>query len=144
MMSDEKKIIIDEDWKNQVAAEKEAAQRPSPGEIPASQPGADASANAYPPLQASFELLVTTVVTEAMVALGQMPHPANNELSFDPVHARFAIDMIEVIVEKTQGNLVPEEERGLQDVLHQLRMAFVAISNQHSAAAVPERLKRLR
>jgi hypothetical protein len=50
------------------------------------------------------------------------------------MHARFAIDMIEVIAEKTKGNLTPQEEQGLQQVLHQLRMAFIAISNQAAAA----------
>ena len=38
-MSDEKKIIIDEDWKSQVAAEKEAAKRQQSGEKkPGSRP----------------------------------------------------------------------------------------------------------
>jgi hypothetical protein len=134
-MGDEKKIIIDEDWKNQVAAEKEAAQGPAKVETAASPAGGAERPGAYPPIPASFELLVTTFVTEAMVALGQMPHPATNQLAFDPPHARFAIDMLDMIAEKTKGNLDPEEERGLQDVLHQLRMAFVAISNQHSAVS---------
>lgn len=121
-MSDEKKIIIDEDWKLQVAAEKEAATRqpsakgeevpPAPEELP----------------EASFELLISTFVTEAMVALGQFPHPGTGEIAADPGHAKFAIDMLEVIAEKTKGNLSPMEEQGLGDILHQLRMAFVAVT----------------
>jgi hypothetical protein len=68
-----------------------------------------------------------------MAALGQLPHPATGELEFDAAHARFAIDMLDVIAEKTKGNLTPDEERGLQQVIHQLRMAFVAISSQQAA-----------
>ena len=128
-MSDEKKIIIDEDWKSQVAAEKEAAKRQQPGEG-AAAPGPTTPQAPQGPIPASFDLLVTTFVTEAMVALGQLPHPADNELAFDPHHARFAIDMLEIIAEKTKGNLTPQEDRGLQDVVHQLRMAFVALSAQ--------------
>jgi hypothetical protein len=134
-MSEEKKIIIDEDWKTQVAAEKEAASREAHPEPPTGEP-ASAGGRTEPSSQgipASFDLLVTTFVTEAMVALGQLPHPVTNRLEFDPVHARFAIDMLEVIAEKTKGNLEPAEERGLEDVLHQLRMAFVAVSGQQSA-----------
>jgi len=134
-MSEAKKIIIDEDWKNQVAAEKEAAQQPSRADGAAPPSGDAEGIDAYPPIQASFELLVTTFVSEAMMSLGQMPHPGSNQLGFDPAHARFAIDMLEVIAEKTKGNLEADEDRGLQEVLHQLRMAFVAISNQQSAAA---------
>jgi hypothetical protein len=69
---------------------------------------------------------VTTFVTEAM------------EFGFDPHHARFAIDMLEIIAEKTKGNLTPQEDRGLQDVLHQLRMAFVAVSTQAAGMAKGE------
>jgi hypothetical protein len=139
-MSEEKKIIIDEDWKSQVAAEKEAAERQA-REKPrgvADSPGAAAGAAAHEPLEASFELLITTFVTEAMAALGQLPHPATGALEFDPAHARFAIDMLEVIAEKTKGNLTPDEERGLQQVVHQLRMAFVAVSSQQSAVSQKE------
>jgi hypothetical protein len=130
-MSDEKKIIIDEDWKSQVAAEKEAAAR----EVHQHGAGEGAAPAGGQPIPASFELLVTTFVTEAMVALGQLPHPVTQKLAFDGVHARFAIDMLEVIAEKTKGNLAPDEERGLHEVLHQLRMAFVAISQQAAATA---------
>jgi hypothetical protein len=131
-MSEDKKIIIDEDWKNQVAAEKEAERRAHehPGD-PASAGGE--RGQGVPPIQASFDLLVTTFVTEAMAALGQLPHPATGKLQFDPVHARFAIDTLDVIAEKTKGNLTPAEERALGDVIHQLRMAFVAVSSQPSA-----------
>jgi hypothetical protein len=139
-MSDEKKIIIDEDWKNQVAAEKEAAQQqkePSPDQ-PAAAPTKAGPPPALGAIPASFDLLVTTFVTEAMVALGQLPHPADNQHSFDPAHARFAIDMLDVIAEKTKGNLTPDEERGLQQVIHELRMAFVALSNQFGESAATE------
>jgi hypothetical protein len=132
-MSDEKKIIIDEDWKSQVAAEKEAAAREAHHTEGAA--GSQSGGESAQPIPASFELLVTTFVTEAMVALGQLPHPVSGKLEFDPVHARFAIDMLEVIAEKTKGNLTPPEERALQDVLHQLRMGFVAVSNKPPAGA---------
>lgn len=120
-MSAEKKIIIDEDWKSQVAAEKEAALRQPAGEE------ADAEAIGELP-EASFELLISTFVTEAMVALGQFPHPGTGEIEADAEHAKFAIDMLEVIAEKTKGNLDPMEEQGIKDILHQLRMAFIAVT----------------
>ena len=134
-MSDDKKIIIDEDWKSQVAAEKEAAQRQK--EIAGGERAADVDPGAadFSAIPASFDLLVSTFVTEAMAALGQLPHPATNKLAFDKGHARFAIDMLEIIAEKTKGNLTPQEDRGLQDILHQLRMAFVAFSNQPTAGS---------
>lgn len=123
-MSDEKKIIIDEDWKTQVAAEKEAALHP-PAAGGEAAPG-DGSHGELP--EASFELLISTFVTEAMVALGQFPHPGTGQIEADFGHAKFAIDMLEVIAEKTKGNLDPMEEQGITDLLHQLRMAFIAVT----------------
>jgi len=67
-MSEEKKIIIDDDWKSQVAAEKEELKREAveqPTESPQPQP------QEMPP--ASFEMLMTMFATEAMAALGQLP-----------------------------------------------------------------------
>lgn len=128
-MGDEKKIIIDEDWKSQVAAEKEAAlHKPVVDTIGVNSPGEDAFDGELP--EASFELLISTFVTEAMVALGQFPHPGTGQIEADPEHAKFAIDMLEVIAEKTKGNLDPMEEQGIKDILHQLRMAFIAVTQE--------------
>jgi len=126
-MSGEKKIIIDEDWKSQVAAEKEAAlHKPAADTAGADGLGADDFSGELP--EASFELLISTFVTEAMVALGQFPHPGTGQIEADPGHAKFAIDMLNVIAEKSKGNLNPMEEQGLGDILHQLRMAFLAVT----------------
>ena len=56
------------------------------------------------------------------------------EIEADPEHAKFAIDMLNVIAEKTKGNLSPGEAQGLEDILHQLRMAFVAVTTQSPIA----------
>ena len=77
-MADEKKIIIDEDWKSQVQAEKEAAAKQRTVGSRASgrvgRPNLPTAAD--PPMPpASFEMLLTTLATEALVALGQVPHP---------------------------------------------------------------------
>lgn len=134
-MIDEKKIIVDEDWKSRVAAEREAASRHE-GAQPAADGGdrpppkvAAATEGSRPRPQlppASFDLLVTGFVTEAMVALGQLPHPVSGQFDPDQEQARYAIDMLDVLAEKTKGNLEPAEERGLREVLHQLRMAFIS------------------
>ncbi len=137
-MSDEKKIIIDEDWKTRVAAEKEALERQQHGApegdaagFAAAESGSPASP-ALPP--ASFEMLVTTLVTEAMIGLGQLPHPMTQQLHRDVEQARYAIDMLDMLDQKTRGNLSAIEERFLRDTLHQLRMAFVAVSNAPPAS----------
>jgi Domain of unknown function (DUF1844) len=123
-MADEKKIFIDEDWKSQVEAEKAAfAGQADPAA------SADAAGQELPP--ASFEMLVTTFATEAMVALGQLPNPFTNEHAINWDHARYTIDMLQVLEDKTKGNLSADEAAVLEGLLHQLRMAFVTLQNEY-------------
>lgn len=120
-MSEEKKIIIDEDWKSQVEAEKEAAAQQA--DEPA--PEAGGAAPQFPP--ASFEMLLTMFATEAMVGMGQIPMPGTEQPQANLDQARYAIDMIDMLKEKTKGNLSSEEEDAIINVLHQLRMAFISV-----------------
>ena len=137
-MSEEKKIIVDEDWKSQVAKEKEAARHAgTPGEpsdeAPSAVGGPSEGSAELPP--ASFEILVTMLATEAMAGLGQLPHPMSGKFEANPAAARYAIDMLEMLAEKTKGNLTPSEEQGLRELLHQLRMAFVALQSPQGRPA---------
>ena len=132
-MSDEKKIIIDEDWKATVAAEREAFERTHQPDAPQasdaaeeSQPEAQAPPEQSQMPPASFELLVTMFASEAMTGLGQIPHPLTGKVERDLAQARYAIDMLDILAEKTNGNLTPEEDTGLKSLVHQLRMVFLA------------------
>src|SRR5262249_60747425 len=78
-MPADKKIIIDEDWKSQVQAEKEGAAEAKVTSKPAEQTGGADAATDLPMPPASFEMLLTTLATEALVALGQVPHPVTGK-----------------------------------------------------------------
>ncbi|MDE0818423.1 MAG: DUF1844 domain-containing protein, partial [Pirellulaceae bacterium] len=75
---------------------------------------------------ASLEMLLMTHHTQAVMALGMMPDPMTGETSANKDAAKFHIDMLSVIEEKTKGNLTDEESEALNSILHQLRMAFFA------------------
>ena len=124
-MAEEKKIIIDEDWKSQVEAEKEQLAKGGSDAAAEAAGAPDDAELGWPP--ASFPMLVSTFATEAMVGLGQIPNPVSNQPEVSPPRAQYAIDMLAVLQEKTKGNLDPGEEAGLEDLLHQLRMAFVTL-----------------
>ena len=135
-MTEEKKIIIDDDWKEQVAAEKEALKQAAEAEQ--AEAGA-AAAEAQPETEspgtmppASLEMLVTTLATEAMVALGQIPNPVTQEAAVSLDHATYAIDMLDMLKAKTKGNLTGAEDTMLTDLLHQLRMMFIAVQSQQT------------
>jgi hypothetical protein len=145
-MADEKKIIIDEDWKSQVQAEKEQAAKERTARDSASGETASAAVTPEgqagarqlpdPPMPAaSFELLLSTLATEALVALGQVPHPVTGHAHAQPNQAKFLIDTVDVLKQKTKGNLSPGEEQLLDSMLHQLRMVFIETTNRSAAGA---------
>ena len=124
-MADDKKIIIDEDWKSQVEAERERAAKakPAPDGPAANEDSSEATDPPMPP--ASFELLLSTLATEALIALGQVPHPVTGKVESRRNQAKFLIDTVEILREKTAGNLSASEQQVLDSMLHQLRMVFV-------------------
>jgi hypothetical protein len=128
-MAEEKKLIIDEDWKAQVEAEKQQAQGAGAAKSAAAAPSGvaePAEMKDMPMPPASLELLLSMLATEALVALGQVPHPATGKTHVHRHQAKYLIDTIDVLREKTQGNLTPNEQQMIESLLHQLRMAFVA------------------
>ena len=121
----EPKIIVDSDWKEQVAKEKEGEVADSDGSdlgtLEASKPEED-----MPPVPpASFEVLITMLFTQAMAMLGQMPDPTSGETKVNKPFAKHYIDTMEMLSEKTQGNLSDEESKILSEAIHALRMAYV-------------------
>ncbi len=140
-MADEKKIIIDEDWKSQVEAEKRTAAAKSDtakaDAAPAEQQGR-ASRHGAPIPPATFPFLLSTLATPALIALGQMPNPLTGQMELHPEQARHFIDMLAMVQEKTAGNLTSEEAIMLDELLHELRLIFVTGQNSDERASVEQ------
>ena len=129
MSDEEKKIIIDEDWKSQVEREKQEAAQQTSAEPQSSgndPPAADTPEDPVMP-PASIAMLMSSLATEAMISLGAMPHPATGQTTVRRNQAKYLIDTLDMLKQKTVGNLTPDEARALDDVLHQLRMAYVGV-----------------
>ena len=62
---------------------------------------------------------------EAMLYLGALPDPRSGEVMEDVELARYKIDLLAMIQEKTQGNLSDDEKQQLEKVLYQLRTVYV-------------------
>jgi hypothetical protein len=121
--SADKRIIIDEDWKTQVERERDQLRQNLDPDS-ARQAEAETGADQLPP--ASFPFLVTSLVTQILAALGQFPDAMNQHSVSLPL-ARLNIDLLEVMQQKTRGNLTPDEETMLEDALYQVRMLYVAV-----------------
>jgi hypothetical protein len=116
----EKKIIVDEDWKSQVQAEKEAARHAEEPKTP------EPSAGNTPMPPADFGFLIGTLYIQGAMALGLLLNPATKKPEVRLDQAKHAIDLLTMLEQKTQGNRTPQESSELETVLHELRMAYVS------------------
>ncbi len=121
-----KKIIIDEDWKSQVQAEKEAAQKAAQETAPAEKPGRPKGPLPPP----SLTLLTSSLGMQAMIAMGILPNPVDNKLAADLEQAKHLVDTIQMLWEKTEGNRADDETAAIDGLLHELRMAYVTVKDQ--------------
>ncbi len=83
------------------------------------------------PEEVAFSSFVMSLATQVLVQIGEMPAPGGMEIPIDMVAARQTIDIIAMLQKRTRGNLSTEEARFLEEVLHSLRMSFVARSKKH-------------
>ncbi len=89
---------------------------------------------AVPPV--GFEHLVQQLYLSAMIQLGAGTQEGQRP-RIDILGARQTIDMLGVLAEKTKGNLTDAEDRALQTVLFDVRMAFLEITNMITLQGVP-------
>lgn len=75
-----------------------------------------------------MDLFVSGLAMEALIALGEMPHPATRKQAMNLAQAKYLIDLLGVLEEKTRGNLSVDEDRLLKDALYQLRMRYLTKS----------------
>ena len=74
----------------------------------------------------------------AALFLGQIPHPKTGEAEINLDLARMFIDQLEMIQEKTRGNLTNEETMVLRNALSNLQMAFVEVSGGTRPSGAPD------
>jgi hypothetical protein len=118
-----KKIIVDEDWKQEAQKEKEilAAQEETEKEKKEDKD--------YGPLpEGNFAALISMLTTQALFALGLLQIKDHEKKEPDLALAKYNIDMLETLEEKTKGNLTMEEETVLGNTLNELRMGYVKIA----------------
>ncbi len=122
------KIITDEDWKQQARREKESLEV-DPGTGIAAESGKAASGPGAPGLPPpTFTAHVESMAVQILFCLGAIADPSAKEVSVNLDLAKFYIDVLQMLKEKTKGNLTEEEKRMLSVRLHELRMHYVTVA----------------
>ncbi len=124
--------------------EEREAKRETPREE-AKPPAADAPKleTPHPPAElpkrsSAFENLVRMLGSNAAMVLGAYADPRTGQPVIDPDAARELIDMLDALREKTKGNLAPEEDTLLLDLLGKLKMTYLEINQAVAAQAATQ------
>ena len=89
----------------------------------------------------AFENLIRMLGSNAAMVLGGYADPQTGQPVIDPEAARELIDMLDALHEKTKGNLAPEEDNLLLDLLGKLKMTFLEINQAVAAEAAKAKAK---
>ncbi len=117
MADDEKKIIVDEDWKKEAKQEKEKLVKET------TETKEKSNDQKMPP--GDFAAVISMMATQALFAMGMLQVEGQEDRKIDLNIAKYNIDMLETIQEKTKGNLAKDEEKILSNTISQLQSAYV-------------------
>ncbi len=151
------KIIVDDDWKTQAQAEKQRlAEQVEKKAQPAAPAGADAGTSqaggaAGAPTreaaaeaqqerklpEAGFATHVNSMVTQAFMAMGGMEDPRTKQRMLDLDVAKYHIDTLVMLEEKTRGNLTDDEKRLIDQGLYECRLQYVHVAQSVTDMAAP-------
>jgi len=120
MADEEKKIIVDDDWKAEARKEKERL--------------AEETAKREPLPDPTFAELVNMIAIQAMVGFGGMAGPGGERIPPNLEIAKHYVDMLQVLEDKTKGNLSDDEKNLLDQVIYEVRMRYIQSA---SGGAVP-------
>jgi len=99
-----------------------------------------AEAKPSPPSSRGFEMLVNFVAQNAAMLLGAYPDPRTGQAMLDLEGARELIDMLDALRDTTRGNLSPDDDKLLLDVLGSLKLSYMEMTKA-AAKAMQEKAK---
>ncbi|GAC1668766.1 MAG: hypothetical protein NVS9B4_24760 [Candidatus Acidiferrum sp.] len=129
-----RKEVVEEEERE--ARREEALHPPAAAKTAAGQPAAE-----VPKRSPAFENLVRMMGSNAAMVLGAYADPRTGQPMLDPEAARELIDMLDALQEKTKGNLAPEEDAMLLDLLGKLKMSFLEVNQAIAAQAAKAKAK---
>lgn len=79
-----------------------------------------------------FKFFISTLSLQATIFLGQIPNPVTQKTEEDLDQAKFIIDTLDMLKEKTKGNLAQEESELLETLLYELRTVYLFKTKQEN------------
>ena len=120
MADEEKKIIVDDDWKAEAKKEKARLAQETTTQESLPDP--------------TFAELINMIAIQAMVGFGGMAGPGGERIPPNLEIAKHYVDMLQVLEDKIKGNLTDDEKNLLDQVIYEVRMRYIQSA---SGGAVP-------
>ena len=131
-MTDEPKKQKDfkvEDRRTSVGADEEKAKTPGPGDEPAGAEKSDQeekrSDETGDTLKVDFSTFIFSLFSSALIQLGDMADPVSGTMDQNLTAAKQTIDIIDILKEKTDGNLSEEESKLLENASAELKWKYL-------------------
>jgi Domain of unknown function (DUF1844) len=144
----DRRLFTDDGQLRKEAVEEEAreavkeAETAKLGTAPAAPaPESEAPAIEPPKRSPAFENLIRMLGSNAAMVLGAYADPRTGQPMIDPDAARELIDMLDALHEKTKGNLAPEEDSILLDLLGKLKLTYLEVNQALAAQATQAKAK---
>jgi len=143
---DRRPFTAEGELRKEVVEQEEREAKREAAKVPATPSEAPKTAPAPPPAEtperiAAFENLVRMLGSNAAMVLGAYADPRTGQPMIDPEAARELIDMLDALHEKTKGNLSPEEDTLLLDLLGKLKMTYLEVNQAVAAEAAKAKAK---
>ncbi len=129
-VKDKRKIGKEDEAPDDKASANEAPINETPAnDVPDSEGSAkenisdNGSAEEFPPID--FMSFIMSLSTSALIYLGEVPDPVDNEKKKIIPMAKQMIDLISLLSDKTKGNLTADEEKYMENILFELKMVFI-------------------
>lgn len=104
---------VDSSWKDQISRDKTAAEASS-----------QKAAASQPLTSREFMNFLRSLATQALMSMGQIPHPMSGQAEVDLAAAKEMIDLLALLKQKTRGNCSPEEASFFESAVTELQMKF--------------------
>ncbi len=98
--------------------------RPERSEAPRAAPSSEAATAPQQGAPSPFAELLMSLFTSALVKMGELPDPQTGQPQKNLEEASQVIDILICLREKTAGNLAPEEDASLGNMLYELQMIY--------------------
>ena len=85
------------------------------------------SKTSSPEMQATFSMLIMSIASNSLMAMGHSPDPQTGKTEVDKPLAKFNIELLLTLKDKTKNNLNPDEQGLLEHIVQDLQVKFIQL-----------------